>query len=669
MKPTVVQQNSFLEKSDSGNRASIIIPSYSVAIITRSTMCCALGKACIHHKRKRSHDMDSTAKRNKLAPWGNYIAECKRCSGCIDSPSLNHTYQIGKYDPSVDMNPTANQTLLISGTNLDKEILCAIMSFIQLNFTGSIPNFVLIWQLRLLTFISLMHCSFNWYKNGFSGVTEVMTSRDEMALVSANIVTFCVSLSGVYSSKESVDFAAMEEQGETTCLFIKSTLDDNSLIGHGHTFGFDHKNMAMNVKMDQTRQEAKALTTATFLLHLAESLDASGEFERAFQAYADFTSFCKCIQLTLRVNLKRPVASALKSMATIRQRQKQNAKATLLFKQALHSTEDWDIRANVLMALGKLYVESEEYEEALPVLKEALRIQTMMLSCDDIECAQIYSLVGVCYEQLQNCDKALEYYQEAFHTHDQSHGCSSGNGGCVFLAEMMHSMGKMYFKKREFPSALVLFEQVLHWKRENIGFNTRSIALALNSVGTALALLGRYERAVVAFEEAVSLRTHQVSYIDEREGLASTSVVVKNLATLYLQTDDEWNASKYFRMQVKIEKIRNGPNTSHVTMTLRSIASMFQSRGFYETAIYFFEQAITLERSVPGDNRKHLADTLADLAKLRLLVDENTCEAVSLMAESARLFKDIDRDETLLFSNLPNYTLRKVFPKASAPAA
>jgi len=230
-------------------------------------------------------------------------------------------------------------------------------------------------------------------------------------------------------------------------------------------------------------------------------------------------------------------------------------------------------------------------------------------------------------------------------------------------------MGKMYFKKREFPSALVLFEQVLHWKRENIGFNTRSIALALNSVGTALALLGRYERAVVAFEEAVSLRTHQVSYIDEREGLASTSVVVKNLATLYLQTDDEWNASKYFRMQVKIEKIRNGPNTSHVTMTLRSIASMFQSRGFYETAIYFFEQAITLERSVPGDNRKHLADTLADLAKLRLLVDENTCEAVSLMAESARLFKDIDRDETLLFSNLPNYTLRKVFPKASAPAA
>jgi CHAT domain-containing protein/tetratricopeptide (TPR) repeat protein len=292
-------------------------------------------------------------------------------------------------------------------------------------------------------------------------------------------------------------------------------------------------------------------------------------------------------------------------------------------EEALHdwrAAEDRGQEATSLVAIGLLYIEIADKQNALRYTTEALPVaestQVPKLIGRALEAiGRVHNTFGDTRKAVEYCEKALPLLRTAgdrageANTLENAGVAFSGMGdkrrALVYynqsaeifrslhdsrmLAEVEGNIGLVYDNLGEYERALENHANELQIARELADRATE--AVTLNNVATAYTGLGEYQKALDAYTAALEINR-------ALENEWNVSINLNNIAWVYGQLGDRQHALKFY--QESLALIRKVNDQRRMAATLNNIATIRADMGAYGKAIEIHREALSLRRAT-GD--------------------------------------------------------------------
>ena len=222
------------------------------------------------------------------------------------------------------------------------------------------------------------------------------------------------------------------------------------------------------------------------------------------------------------------------------------------------------------------------------------------------ERANLLDAIGRVYLDLDMFDAAAELIDESASIREGAFGSESLE---VALSEA--SRGNLDYQRGAYEDAVVHFEKALRLQRSLPRGVHTDIAKSANDLAVALRLVGRVAEAESLHEEALALRREQQN---GDHPLVAESL--NNLAAVYRQKGELVRAESCLRDAAAMRRAVLGERDPLVAQTLNNLAAVAFELGRPDDARRAFEEAIELYRSVPGIGQDRLAVALTNYASL-----------------------------------------------------
>ena len=236
------------------------------------------------------------------------------------------------------------------------------------------------------------------------------------------------------------------------------------------------------------------------------------------------------------------------------------------------SSDDLSIEAASL-------IEQEEYQKAIPLLKQAISIQPdfgfaygQLAYCyiqlklyqeavDELsdkllpkkEYSTAYNLVGFAYENLAHLDEALVAYQKAVELDPN-------------YVDAYSNMGFVYFDQEQYQKAVDAFKKAAELKPGD--------PVIFNNLGFSYEKLGQYDEAMQAYQEAVRVKP---DYIKAHA----------NIGYLYFDQEQYQKAVDAFKKSLELE-----PSDPAI---LNTLGLSYENLKQYDNAIHAYQEAVRIK--------------------------------------------------------------------------
>jgi tetratricopeptide (TPR) repeat protein len=190
-----------------------------------------------------------------------------------------------------------------------------------------------------------------------------------------------------------------------------------------------------------------------------------------------------------------------------------------LYSTSLKTENKWDRQAAIYNNLGLVSFELEDYEKALEYYYQALELELQNGGSNSKDLASTYSNIGIFYYKQGDMDSALEYFQKAIKTHK-----GSPNNDLEFKTTLHNNIALIRNYQGEYKEALKHSEICL-----NIRINTYpefdpSLAITCNNIAITYYRQQSFAEAVKYAEKAV-----QIDNLVLRPDHPQTKIHEKNL--------------------------------------------------------------------------------------------------------------------------------------------
>ncbi|MEM7479742.1 MAG: serine/threonine-protein kinase [Acidobacteriota bacterium] len=224
--------------------------------------------------------------------------------------------------------------------------------------------------------------------------------------------------------------------------------------------------------------------------------------------------------------------------------------------------EQPEIRAALLDSVGFVYYKLGLYEQAGPLVAEALGVRSAELPPDHPD-----------------------------------------------VAESLNHMAAVRWAQGSYDDALDLFRRSLAAYERSYGEDDPHVAGALNDLAEALRGSGGYDEARVHLER--SLKIYRDAYGDDRQEVAET---LSNLALLLEEQGDPEAARPLIERALEIDRrVFSGPHPV-VAQDFHNLALIEEVLADYESAAGHYGQALEMRRQVLGDDHPSTLETVNNLA-------------------------------------------------------
>jgi eukaryotic-like serine/threonine-protein kinase len=324
-----------------------------------------------------------------------------------------------------------------------------------------------------------------------------------------------------------------------------------------------------------------------------------------------------------------------------------------------------ETKAALLSTVGAVYDSLGQYQEALPILSESLRLQPQ--SHDKTRIATLLEL-GTARIGAGDLPAAEAPLQEALHLAQSDHGAGSLESGHALwaLGMLRHQQGqfeqakglyirslgvletasapqtdvsavlddlaKVYAREQQWTLAKQTYERALDIDRRGLGDDHPRVAKLLNDLAVVVQNMGDLPQAEALYKEAI--RRDERAY-GERH---NETVLAKGNYGLLLQREGRFaEAEPLLRSALEVILSLYGPNNYRVGYHRVSLAMLLQDQGKLAEAESEFRQALAIyDKSLPA-NHQYRASALMHFA--RLLVDRGKPdEALAMSAESLNIW-------------------------------
>jgi serine/threonine-protein kinase len=260
-----------------------------------------------------------------------------------------------------------------------------------------------------------------------------------------------------------------------------------------------------------------------------------------------------------------------------------------------------EVQAEMLGVLGTIYQKLGLYDQARPLLEEAVAVRRSLHGPRNLDVAEsTANLASLLYDQGEY-QRAEELARGAMAVRRELRGAED-----TLVAASMTDLAAILNARGRHEEAESLYRAGLQVDRK-LGAR-RAVATDLSSLSVALWRRGEYSEALPLAEEALALRR-------ELHGDEHTLVAVDlfNLATILMALGEYERAETLLRECLAMRRKLLGDGHPHVALTLSNLGDLLQRQGRLEEAEKAHREALAIRRAAFGDGHLEVATSLNNL--------------------------------------------------------
>ena len=289
------------------------------------------------------------------------------------------------------------------------------------------------------------------------------------------------------------------------------------------------------------------------------------------------------------------------------------------------------VRARLQTVIGEIYRKLGLYDEARPLLAEALADRERLLGPDDLEVVRTIHALG----RLDNDRGEPDAAEEAFRT-ALSRLSSAARKDPVEEARVRCQLANVLREKARYDEAEPLLRQALEALTRELGPTHRDVGAAFGDLGSTLMHTGRLAEAESAFRSALAVLEESLG--SDHPERATTMV---NLSTALARLGRYDEAEEHLLRAIAIDEKAYGPEHPVVGAVLNNLASLYGRLGRYDEAETVFERALAVRERSFGPGHPETSIALMNLGLTRMYKAEyekslRTLERALAIGQEAR---------------------------------
>jgi len=276
-----------------------------------------------------------------------------------------------------------------------------------------------------------------------------------------------------------------------------------------------------------------------------------------------------------------------------------------LMEQALAISRE-QLGEEHLGGLSELLRTVGEYEEARPLIEQALAIRETALGPEHADVAAAVFTLANLHSTLGEPERARSLYERALAIREKALGPEHTKVGAV-----LNNLAILHARAGEWEKARSLFERAVRIDEKALGPDHTDVAQGLNNLMVVARNMADYAAARQYAERALAIK-EKVLGPDHPE----VAMVLHNLANLLDDTGDTEQARSLLERSVQIDEAALGPDHPTVALTRNDLAAVLWELGDVEGARINWERALAIwEDTLPPDH-PDLAHAIGNLAEL-----------------------------------------------------
>ena len=307
------------------------------------------------------------------------------------------------------------------------------------------------------------------------------------------------------------------------------------------------------------------------------------------------------------------VAQSLVSLGLLRVDQARFDEAERLIRDGLDKTkrarpDDKAAIAKATTALGKVFEARGAYDKAIPVLEDAVQLESA--SASPAEQASTLKELADAHFYAGHYDLCDSLTRRTLAMHRQIFGDRH-----PLVADDLINLGAVQFERAHYAEAEQFYRQALDINESWYGKEHPEIASNLSMLGRALVFEKRYDEAVNLVERALAIQ--EKVYGPEHPRVAN---VLNELGTVALQRGKFDEAEARFRRMAEIYKTAYGEHHYLYALATANLASVYLAKKDFPRAEHMFRDVV--KRYTQALSADHQFTGIAEIKLGRALVGE-----------------------------------------------
>lgn len=328
-----------------------------------------------------------------------------------------------------------------------------------------------------------------------------------------------------------------------------------------------------------------------------------------------------------------------------------------------------EMRARLLNVISGVYVQYDLYEQAEPLLEQALSENTRLYGRNSKETAEALYWMATMATHRDHNAKAISLYEEVLRIRESTLGPRD-----ISIADTLIAFSHALIRHGDTPEATraaeraldiysrtlhaddervltainvligcavdagdlrrarTLFEELLPKVERSLGVEHRNYAAALGNLAFMKVELGDYEG--VEEDLRYSIRLYERAYGPDHSSIAAKWVVLGNLLH---QTGRLSESLTTLQHAIDSQRRVSGPGDRVEAFALSIMSSTLRSRGDLEAALQRLQAALDILRKLLGTSHDEYAEALKDYGEIQLERDNLALAAPALTEALAAL--------------------------------
>ncbi len=360
------------------------------------------------------------------------------------------------------------------------------------------------------------------------------------------------------------------------------------------------------------REAEKAQRISTFLIDLFEVADPGEARGNSITAREILDAGAE--KITAGLGEQPEVRAALMDvMGRVYQNLGLYDEATPLLKQALALRRGMpgDAEASVaesLYGLGRLLLAKGEYDRAESLLLESLDIRRGLFDGASPEVAETLNDLARVLQAKGEYDTADSLFRRSLAIYEEATGARSSE-----VATVSNNLAALLHRRGAYEKAEPLYRRALALKRELLGKNHPEVATALNNLAALLFAHGAYDEAETLFREVLAIKRKLLGDTHPSIGLG-----LNNLGSLQLRKGDYRTGERLYREALLIFKKSYEDEHPYIAITTYNLAASLHRQQKLAVAERLYREAIERTRAAFPPRHPRIAVALVGLGELWL---------------------------------------------------
>lgn len=303
-------------------------------------------------------------------------------------------------------------------------------------------------------------------------------------------------------------------------------------------------------------------------------------------------------------------------------------------KSAIETFGRFDVRcANIACALGDMYLEEGEYQQAFKLYREATMIYSTKLGDHHTTTIDSKVRLGKVLEKTGEHDRAIDLYFHALSMRKAILGDQDASipHTLVCIASALKRKGRATQAIKELKRALKLYRTVL-------GDSHPCVTATVDEISALYVIVGDYTKATAILEEVVKLKAATLGL--NHDDVAKTLL---ELASAYDAAGDNAKALRSLKKCYSIQTTIHGDSSDEATIALERIAQNYKKNKDSERSVAAYLGVLRGRKDHHGDTHPIVADTYLQLG-IALRENNQPDKAMKCMKQALSIYVGKGKD-------------------------